>query len=191
MCVSYTGCRSCQQCPLPPKKSDKKQSSTMLQTKQDVLISWMCAFLVKNFVLLVPYDANCVHCFLRWTETDGEMLCCKYASGHSLTLHGSNVYFCCSGFSWLVFISCHTIFMLPVYDCTYLHGWFSFTCDRLWKTWNKLSDFSLVCHLFTSISLCKSFTKCISFLAAMMLQQFLTYIMSLINPTYVIDMEIT
>lgn len=42
------------------KKSDKNQSSTMLQTKQDVLISWMCAFLVKNFVLLVLYDANCV-----------------------------------------------------------------------------------------------------------------------------------
>lgn len=46
--------------PKKKKKSDKNQSSTMLQTKQDVLISWMCAFLVKNFVLLVLYDANCV-----------------------------------------------------------------------------------------------------------------------------------
>lgn len=32
----------------------------MLKTKQDVLISWMCAFLVKNFVLLVLYDTNSV-----------------------------------------------------------------------------------------------------------------------------------
>lgn len=45
------------------------------------------------------------HLFLRWTGTDGETLCCKYASGHSLILHGSNVYFCC--FSWSLFISCH------------------------------------------------------------------------------------
>lgn len=146
MCVSGHSFRPCWQ--YPPKVSinewinkDLTKSNHAWRSKQNkVMILLVCAFLVKNLVLLVLCDANCVLTLQHNSSLSGLRLmarCC--AVNMLLATYSSSMapvfVFCC--FTWSVIISCHTIFMLSVYDCTYLHGWFSFTCDRLWKTWNK------------------------------------------------------
>lgn len=86
-------------------ESDKK-SNRARNSKTNVLIFLNVCLWVK-ILFFFPFRLSrttlmctntAIHCFPRWTETDGETLCCKYASGHSPCM--APVAFCF--FSWLV-----------------------------------------------------------------------------------------